>query len=151
MFNVHARDGKDPAFGKGTKAYNRFQGDALRAPNPCLKPLEKAPYYAIKLVVGDLGTYAGLATDKHSRVLNGTVSPSRAVCGRKRHRQHHGRQLSGRWDHARPGFDIRTHRGLPHRGSRHWLGNDQSSGAERAGRRGPSVEQDGTLVMGEVA
>jgi succinate dehydrogenase/fumarate reductase flavoprotein subunit len=73
--NVHAREGRDPAFGKGTKAYNRFQGDALRAPNPCLKPLEKAPYYAIKVVVGDLGTYAGLATDQHSRVLNANREP----------------------------------------------------------------------------
>jgi succinate dehydrogenase/fumarate reductase flavoprotein subunit len=73
--NVHAREGRDPAFGKGTKAYNRFQGDALHGPNPCLKPLEKAPYYAIKLVVGDLGTYAGLATDKHSRVLNENREP----------------------------------------------------------------------------
>ena len=69
--NLHAREGKDPAFGKGTKAYNRFQGDALHAPNPCVKPIERAPYYAIKVVVGDLGTYAGLATDQHSRVLDG--------------------------------------------------------------------------------
>src|SRR5262249_20964962 len=73
--NVHAREGQDPAFGKGTRAYNRYQGDALHAPNPCVKPIEKAPYYAIKLVVGDLGTYAGLTTDAHSRVLDGDRRP----------------------------------------------------------------------------
>jgi succinate dehydrogenase/fumarate reductase flavoprotein subunit len=73
--NVHARDGQDPTFGKGTKAYNRYQGDALHTPNPCIKPIEKAPYYAIKLVVGDLGTYAGLVTDAHARVLDGDRRP----------------------------------------------------------------------------
>ena len=36
-FNRDARAGEDPKFGKGTKAYNRFQGDALHAaePVPC--------------------------------------------------------------------------------------------------------------------
>lgn len=74
-FNVHARNGKDPAFGKGSKAYNRYQGDALHSPNPCLAPLEHGPFYAIKLVVGDLGTYAGLITDRFSRVLDGGRHP----------------------------------------------------------------------------
>ncbi len=37
-FNKHAKEGKDPAFGKGSKAYNRYQGDALHAPNPCVAP-----------------------------------------------------------------------------------------------------------------
>ena len=55
--------GSDPAFGKGSRAYNRFQGDALHGPNPCVAPIEHGPFYAIKMVVGDLGTYAGIATD----------------------------------------------------------------------------------------
>jgi succinate dehydrogenase/fumarate reductase flavoprotein subunit len=74
-FNLHARNGKDPAFGKGSKAYNRYQGDALHSPNPCLAPLKHGPFYAIKLVVGDLGTYAGLITDRSSRVLDGERNP----------------------------------------------------------------------------
>ena len=74
-FNGHAREGKDPTFGKGSKAYNRYQGDALHSPNPCLAPLEHGPFYAIKLVVGDLGTYAGLITDQYSRVLDGAQTP----------------------------------------------------------------------------
>ncbi|MES2535540.1 MAG: FAD-dependent oxidoreductase [Pseudomonadota bacterium] len=69
-FNLHAREGKDPQFEKGSKAYNRYQGDALHTPNPCVAPLETGPYYAIKMVIGDLGTFAGLATDGHSRVLD---------------------------------------------------------------------------------
>ena len=74
-FNLHARDGKDPAFGKGSTAYNRYQGDALHQPNPCLAPLKHGPFYAIKLVVGDLGTYAGLITDRSSRVLDAERNP----------------------------------------------------------------------------
>jgi succinate dehydrogenase/fumarate reductase flavoprotein subunit len=68
-FNDAARRGEDPDFGKGSKAYNRYQGDASHGPNPCLAPLEQGPFYAIRLVVGDIGTFAGLATDAQTRVL----------------------------------------------------------------------------------
>lgn len=68
-FNADARAGTDTAFGKGTTAYNRFQGDALHGPNPCLAPLAQAPYYAIQLFVGDIGTFAGLPTDASGQVL----------------------------------------------------------------------------------
>ena len=74
-YNSHAREGKDPLFGKGSKAYNRFQGDALHGPNPCVAPLVKPPFYAIKLVTGDLGTFAGLVTDIHARVLDKNRAP----------------------------------------------------------------------------
>lgn len=74
-FNAKAADGQDPAFGKGSRAYNRFQGDALHGPNPCLAPIKDGPFYAIKMVVGDLGTYAGITTDAHSRVLDTQGQP----------------------------------------------------------------------------
>lgn len=74
-FNQHARDGKDPEFGKGSTAYNRFQGDALNQPNPCVRPLETPPYYAIRIVIGDIGTFAGLATDARGRVLDANRRP----------------------------------------------------------------------------
>jgi hypothetical protein len=76
-FNRYAPEGRDPLFGKGTKAYNRYQGDALNRPNPCVAPIETGPYYAIKVVVGDLGTYAGLITDRYSRVLDRNDNPLR--------------------------------------------------------------------------
>jgi succinate dehydrogenase/fumarate reductase flavoprotein subunit len=69
-FNVSAAAGQDPDFGKGSRAYNRFQGDALHGPNPCLAPVEHGPFYAIKMVIGDLGTYAGIRTDAHARALD---------------------------------------------------------------------------------
>lgn len=74
-FNRDARRGEDPAFGRGSQAYNRYQGDALHTPNPCVAPLETAPFYAIRLVVGDIGTFAGLATDRHTRVMDRTGRP----------------------------------------------------------------------------
>jgi hypothetical protein len=39
-FNIAAAEGRDPAFGKGSRAYNRYQGDALHGPNPCIAPIE---------------------------------------------------------------------------------------------------------------
>jgi succinate dehydrogenase/fumarate reductase flavoprotein subunit len=83
QFNATASQGQDPAFGKGTKAYNRYQGDALHGPNPCVAPIEHGPFYAIKLVIGDLGTYAGIVTDEHARALDaeGRVIPGLYAAG----------------------------------------------------------------------
>jgi succinate dehydrogenase/fumarate reductase flavoprotein subunit len=69
-FNSGAAEGRDPDFGKGSRAYNRYQGDALHGPNPCVAPIKDGPFYAIKLVVGDLGTYVGIRTDVHARALD---------------------------------------------------------------------------------
>jgi succinate dehydrogenase/fumarate reductase flavoprotein subunit len=74
-FNASAKAGEDPAFAKGSKAYSRYQGDALVAPNPCVAPLETPPYYAIKLGVGDIGTFAGLVTDQNTQVLDAAGKP----------------------------------------------------------------------------
>ncbi|KJC48834.1 FAD-dependent oxidoreductase [Bradyrhizobium sp. LTSP857] len=70
QFNATAPLGHDAAFGKGSKAYNRYQGDAMHGPNPCIAPLENGPFYAIKMVIGDLGTYAGIVTDENARALD---------------------------------------------------------------------------------
>lgn len=69
-FNESAANGHDPAFGKGSRAYNRYQGDALHGPNPCVAPIADGPFYAIKMVIGDLGTYAGIRTDENARALD---------------------------------------------------------------------------------
>ncbi|HUC22063.1 MAG TPA: 3-oxosteroid 1-dehydrogenase [Streptosporangiaceae bacterium] len=68
-FNEFARTGKDADFGRGDSAYDRYYGDPNCKPNPNLAPLASPPYYAIKIVPGDLGTKGGLRTDEHSRVL----------------------------------------------------------------------------------
>jgi len=74
-FNAAAADGQDPLFGKGSRAYNRYMGDALHGPNPCIAPVARPPFYAIKVVIGDLGTYAGIKTDQHARALDGEGRP----------------------------------------------------------------------------
>jgi succinate dehydrogenase/fumarate reductase flavoprotein subunit len=74
-FNAAAAEGRDPAFGKGSRAYNRYQGDALHGPNPCIAPIKDGPFYAIKLVIGDLGTYAGIKTDENARALDADGRP----------------------------------------------------------------------------
>lgn len=69
-YNRHARAGRDPAFGKGDTPFNRFGGDANLKPNPCVAPIERAPFYAVKVLPGSLGTFAGLETDARARVLD---------------------------------------------------------------------------------
>jgi succinate dehydrogenase/fumarate reductase flavoprotein subunit len=69
-FNQHARQGEDPEHGRGGDAYQRFNGAPGHAPNPCLAPLEMPPFYAVRLIPGDIGTFAGLKTDPCARVLD---------------------------------------------------------------------------------
>ena len=68
-FNGFARTGIDQDFHKGDSAYDRYYGDPTVRPNPCLAPMDRGPYTAYKIVVGDLGTKGGLVTDVDSRVL----------------------------------------------------------------------------------
>ncbi|TVT22812.1 3-oxosteroid 1-dehydrogenase [Amycolatopsis acidiphila] len=68
-FNGFARDGVDEDFHRGRSAYDHYYGDPRNRPNPSLGPLDQAPYYAVKIVPGDLGTKGGLRIDTHARVL----------------------------------------------------------------------------------
>ncbi|GAA4753500.1 FAD-binding protein [Modestobacter marinus] len=68
-FNGFARAGKDGDFGRGDSAYDRYYGDPTVRPNPCLGPLEKAPFTAFRVVIGDLGTKGGVVTDGDGRAL----------------------------------------------------------------------------------
>lgn len=74
-FNEDAVSGKDTEFGRGEDVYSRYLGDAEIGPNPCLAPLTQAPFHAIRLVLSDLGTCAGLVTDLHCRVLGPAGRP----------------------------------------------------------------------------
>ncbi|MFB1634610.1 FAD-dependent oxidoreductase [Pseudomonas sp. AP-1] len=75
-FNRHARTGQDPAFGRGCTPFNRKQGDPLhKGPNPCVAPIEQGPFYAVKVQPGCFGTFAGLRTDGHARVLDEAGQP----------------------------------------------------------------------------
>jgi 3-oxosteroid 1-dehydrogenase len=68
QFNGYARAGKDPDFGRGDSGYDHYYGDPTML-NPSLGPIVKAPFYAVVMVPGDLGTKGGLLTDPAGRVL----------------------------------------------------------------------------------
>jgi len=68
-FNGFARAGIDGDFGRGNSAYDRYYGDPSVRPNPNLAPIEKAPFTALRVVPGDLGTKGGVVTDEHARAL----------------------------------------------------------------------------------
>jgi 3-oxosteroid 1-dehydrogenase len=81
--NEYAKTGKDLEYDKGGNEYDRFYGDDQTGfPNPCLMPIE-APYYAVKVHAGELGTKGGLNADEKARVLDkeGKVIPGLYVIG----------------------------------------------------------------------
>ncbi|WP_083184991.1 FAD-binding protein [Mycobacterium malmoense] len=67
-FNELARAGHDDDFNRGDSVYDNYYGDPT-LPNPNLYPLGDPPYYAFRVVLGDLGTSGGLRTDEYARVL----------------------------------------------------------------------------------
>lgn len=80
--NGYARAGEDPEFGRGAGPYDRFFGDPGVKPNPCLGPVERAPFYAVRIDLGDLGSKGGLKADARARVLaedGGVISGLYAV------------------------------------------------------------------------
>jgi succinate dehydrogenase/fumarate reductase flavoprotein subunit len=74
-YNHHAARGEDPEFGRGSTPYNRKQGDPAHGPNPCVAPLDPGPFYAVKVVPGCFGTFAGLKTNEHAQVLDARGQP----------------------------------------------------------------------------
>jgi hypothetical protein len=73
--NGFARTGVDADFGKGGNAYDRNNGDPAHAPNPCLGPIERAPFYAVRVEPVPLGTSLGLRTDVHAQVCDAAGNP----------------------------------------------------------------------------
>lgn len=69
-YNRHAIKGEDPEFHRGSTPYQKAQGDAIQQPNPCIAPIQKGPFYAVQIVPGSLGTFAGLMTDNNACVLD---------------------------------------------------------------------------------
>jgi succinate dehydrogenase/fumarate reductase flavoprotein subunit len=80
--NAASLSGVD-TFGRGSTAQNRFGGDPANLPNPCLRPIEKAPFIALPVHPAPIGSSVGLRTDANGRVLQGDGSPIQALyaCG----------------------------------------------------------------------
>lgn len=82
-FNKDVPTGTDTEFGRGSTAYNRFHGDPSVKPNPCLAPISKGPFYAVRVIPGSIGTFSGIKTDRNARVLdeNGQAIPGLYAAG----------------------------------------------------------------------
>jgi len=82
-FNGFAGSGVDEDFHRGESAYDKYYSDPTVKPNPSLHVIDQAPFYAVKIVPGDLGTKGGLVTDERARVLrpDGSVIPGLYAAG----------------------------------------------------------------------
>jgi 3-oxosteroid 1-dehydrogenase len=82
-FNGFAVSGVDEDFHRGESGYDRYYSDPTVKPNPSLHAIDQSPYYAVKIVPGDLGTKGGLVTDERARVLrpDGSVIPGLYAAG----------------------------------------------------------------------
>ena len=82
-FNAFAGSGTDEDFHRGESAYDQYYSDPTVKPNPSLHAIDQAPFYAVKIVPGDLGTKGGLVTDDRARVLrpDGSVIPGLYAAG----------------------------------------------------------------------
>ncbi len=74
-YNQDAGRGVDTEFGKGMTTLNRHNGDPAQSPNPCMRPIQTPPFYAVAVYPGILGTSAGLETDRDGRVLGRDGAP----------------------------------------------------------------------------
>ena len=68
-YNVGAAKGEDPAFGRGSTSFNRYLADPENKPNPCVAPVRNGPFFAVKVIMGDLGTFDGIRTSVVGEVL----------------------------------------------------------------------------------
>lgn len=75
QMNEAARTGIDPEFRRGEAAYDRYFGDPRMTPNPCMGPIDKPPFYAIRIDLGDIGTKGGLRANEHAQVLDRNGQP----------------------------------------------------------------------------
>jgi succinate dehydrogenase/fumarate reductase flavoprotein subunit len=81
--NRDAKTGTDTEFGKGSTSYNRYLGDASHPLNACFAAIERGPFYALKIYMGDLGTFSGIATNSRAQVVDrsGKVVPGLYAVG----------------------------------------------------------------------
>lgn len=75
--------GVDLDFDKGHDPYNRMFGDPNVKPNPNLSAIEHAPFFALRIYPGTLGTIIGLKTNTDAEVLDESGSAIKGLyaCG----------------------------------------------------------------------
>lgn len=68
-FNGFVAQNRDEDFQRGERAYDNWLGDPTHKPSATLGTIEQGPFYAVPVYPGDVGTYGGVVTDEHARVL----------------------------------------------------------------------------------
>ena len=81
--NQDAVAGTDGLFAKGSQALNRYNGDPGQQPNPCLYPLNQAPFFALPVFPAPIGSSVGLKTNAQAQVLGSDGHPIQGLyaCG----------------------------------------------------------------------
>jgi 3-oxosteroid 1-dehydrogenase len=74
-FNGFVARNQDEDFHRGERAYDRWLGDPYHKPSASLGAIEKPPFYALPVYPGDVGTFGGVVTDQHARVLRQDGTP----------------------------------------------------------------------------
>lgn len=69
-FNSMAAAGRDYDFGRGDTHFDRYFGDPSNRPNANLGTIDTAPFYAVPVYPGDVGTAGGLLCDEHAQVIH---------------------------------------------------------------------------------
>ena len=75
--NNFSATGKDLDFQRGDNERDRFSGDPSLL-NPCLGPIDKAPFYAMRIDPGEFATCGGMAINEYGQVLN---NDNQAIAG----------------------------------------------------------------------
>ena len=78
-WNRQVAAGADPDFGRGSSAYDGYWGDdsATTPAGKTLGPIDTAPFYAVPVNIGVMGTKGGPRTDHDARVLHVGGEPLR--------------------------------------------------------------------------
>lgn len=115
-FNGFARSGVDADFHRGESAYDRYYGDPTNKPNPNLGEISHAPYYAAKMVPGDLGTKGGIRPMSTAEAARRRQYHRRPLRRRQCQRAGDGPHVPRSGWHDRPGHDVRLPGGIAHSG-----------------------------------
>jgi len=77
LWNDNVAHEVDPDFGRGSSAYDGYWGDdkATTTAGKTLGPIDTAPYYAVPISIGSMGTKGGPRTDRDARVLHVNGEP----------------------------------------------------------------------------
>lgn len=84
-WNENVAEGHDPDFNRGESAHDKWWGDPARKGSiaASLGPLDEAPFYAIQVHIGAMGTKGGPRINGHAQVLdiNGNPIPGLYAAG----------------------------------------------------------------------